>query len=103
MVLQEVSSERLHVPLSPHWPANDPLVEQFVVDRIYDLVKEAEGDVVIIVDACVIRHDAKKEVIQLLKETCFPVYATPMGKTAVDENWKRYGGVNFNFTAYFRL
>lgn len=99
MVLQEVSSERLQIPLSPHRPANDPIVEQFVVDRIHDLVKEAEGDVVILVDACVVRHGAKKEVIELLKETCFPVYSTPMGKTAIDEDWKRYGGVSFIFTS----
>ena len=94
MVYQEVSSERLHIPLSPTKPPNHPLTEKFVIDRIYDRVKEAEGDVVILVDACVIRHGVKKEVIELLQETCFPVYAAPMGKTAVDENWKRYGGVS---------
>jgi pyruvate decarboxylase len=94
MVCQEVSSERLHIPLLPTTPPNDPVEEKFVLDRIYDRVKEAEGDVVILVDACVIRHGVKKEVVELLQETCFPVYATPMGKTAVDESWKRYGGVS---------
>ena len=99
MVLQEVSSERLQIQLSPHWPTNDPLVEQFVIDRISDLVKEAESDVVVLVDACVIRHGVRKEVVALLKDTGFPVYTTPMGKTAVDENWNRYGGVSSIFTS----
>lgn len=99
MVHQEISSERLQAPLSPHRPTNDPLVEQFVIDRIFDLVKEAEGNVVILVDACVARHGVKKEVVELLKATGFPVYATPMGKTAVDEDWKRYGGVNSILTS----
>lgn len=93
MVLQEVPTERLHTPLSPNRPPNDSLKEQFVVNQIYDLAKEAEGDVVVLVDACVTRHGVKGEVLQLLKETSFPVYSTPMGKTAVDESWKRYGGI----------
>jgi len=103
MVLQEISSERLQTPLSPHRPTNDPQVEQFVIDRISDLVKEVESDVVILVDACVVRHGVKKEVVEFLKETGFPVYATPMGKTAVDENWKRYGGVSSIFTHRFSV
>lgn len=94
MVLQKVSTERLSIPLSRTQPPNDPQTEEYVVDQIYQLVKEAEGDVVVLVDACVVRHDVKKEVAQLLKETGFPVYAAPMGKTAVDENNPRYGGVS---------
>ncbi|KAF9481222.1 pyruvate decarboxylase THI3 [Pholiota conissans] len=93
MVYQTISSERLHIPLSPNFPPNDPSKEAFVIDQIYDRVTEAQGDVVVIVDACVIRHCSRKEVADFLKATSFPVYATPMGKTAVDENSKRYGGI----------
>ena len=90
--------------MSPHKPTNDPLVEQFVTDRIFDLVKQTEGDVVIFIDAYVIRHGVQNEVVKLLKDTGFPVYATPMGKIAVDENWRHYGGVSSNFTSSnFRL
>jgi len=46
-----------------------------------------------LVDACVIRHGVRKEVVDFLNETGFPAYATPMGKTAIDENDKRYGGI----------
>ena len=52
---------------------NDPATETFVVDQIEKLVKEAEGDVVIIVDACVFRYDVRDEVKEFLKKTGFPV------------------------------
>jgi len=94
MVLQEISSERLHIPLSNAPPPNLPAKEEFVIETINQRVKEAEGDVVVLVDACVIRHGVRNEVKEFLKETGFPVYATPMGKTAVDENYSRYGGVS---------
>ncbi|KIK07962.1 hypothetical protein K443DRAFT_128744 [Laccaria amethystina LaAM-08-1] len=93
MVTQEISSERLKIPLSRSHPLNDHDTEKFVIDLIAERVKEAEGDVVVIVDACVIRHDVRKEVLDLLKETGFPVYATPMGKTAINEDHERYGGI----------
>ncbi|KAF9565691.1 pyruvate decarboxylase THI3 [Agrocybe pediades] len=93
MVLQEISSERLQIPLSNAPPPNAPTKEEFVIETIHERVKEADGDVVVLVDACVIRHGVRKEVKEFLKETGFPVYATPMGKTAVDENYNRYGGI----------
>jgi len=93
MVTAQISSERLAIPLSRLQPPNDPQSEDFVLDEIEDKVKEANGDVVVIVDACVVRFDVRNEVTHFLKHTGFPVYATPMGKTAVDENYKRYGGV----------
>lgn len=69
-------------------------METFVIKTIYDLVKEAKGDVVVLTDACIMRQGVRNEVTDFLKTTEFPVFATPMGKTTVDENWKRYGGVN---------
>ncbi|KAF8964240.1 pyruvate decarboxylase THI3 [Flammula alnicola] len=93
LVYQEISSERLLIPLSPAPPLNDPQTEDFVIDQIHKLVEEAKGDAIVLVDACVIRHGVRKEVAALLEETGFPVYAAPMGKTAVDENYNRYGGI----------
>lgn len=95
IVYQEISSERLNIPLARDAPLNDPHTEAFVVDLIHERVKEAEGDVVVLVDACTIRHDVRNEVKELLLATGFPVYATPMGKSAIDENYERYGGVRF--------
>ena len=50
--------------------------------------------VVILVDACAIRHGVKKELRELAERTRFPVYAAPMGKTAISETYERYGGVS---------
>ena len=64
-----------------------------MINLIHERATAVGGDVVVLVDACVIRHGVREEVTDFLHKTGFPVYATPMGKTAVDENNKRYGGV----------
>ncbi|KXN93339.1 Pyruvate decarboxylase [Leucoagaricus sp. SymC.cos] len=96
MVHQEISGERLKIPLTRHTAPNDLQTEEFVLDLIQERVREAEGDLVVIVDACVIRFDAQQEVKDFLKATGFPVYSTPMGKTAIDESYNRYGGVKIS-------
>ncbi|GLB38474.1 putative TPP enzyme family protein [Lyophyllum shimeji] len=93
LVNEKIDSERLRIPLSRNQPQNDPQVECYVLDLIANLVNDAHGDVVVLVDACTIRHDVRGEVGELLKKTGFPVYAAPMGKTAVDETYERYGGI----------
>ncbi|KAG6901008.1 hypothetical protein C0995_002540 [Termitomyces sp. Mi166 len=93
LVSAKISTERLHTPLTRSPPPNEPQIESFVVDLIAKQFEEAEGDVVVLVDACAIRHGAKEELNEFLKKTKFPVYSTPMGKTAVDENFERYGGI----------
>ncbi|KAJ6588046.1 thiamine diphosphate-binding protein [Mycena capillaripes] len=93
LVFETISSERLKIPLSRTQPPNDPEVEEFVVGEIGKLVSNAEDDVVILVDACAIRHDVREEVDELAKKTGFPVYSAPMGKTAVSESYERYGGI----------
>ena len=64
-----------------------------MINLIHERVTAVKGDAIVLVDACVIRQGVRKEVVDFLHETGFPVYATPMGKTAIDENHKRYGGV----------
>ncbi|KAJ3573206.1 hypothetical protein NP233_g2580 [Leucocoprinus birnbaumii] len=93
MVHTEISGERLKIPLARHPAINDPQTEEFVLDLIQERVKEAGGDMVVLLDACVIRFDVQEEVKEFLKQTGFPVYAAPMGKTAIDEGYKRYGGI----------
>ncbi|KAG5349535.1 hypothetical protein C0989_003292 [Termitomyces sp. Mn162] len=93
LVSAKISTERLRTPLTRSPPPNDPQIESFVVDLIAKQFEEAEGDVVVLVDACAIRHGVKEELNEFLKKTKFPVYSTPMGKTAVDENFERYGGI----------
>ncbi|KAL7280039.1 hypothetical protein ACG7TL_006453 [Trametes sanguinea] len=90
---ERIPARRLKTPLNIEPPANDEEVEQFVLDEIVKLVEEAQNDVIILVDACAIRHGVKKEVEELYKRTGFPVYSAPMGKTAVSESYERYGGI----------
>ena len=93
LVHAKVSPERLRIPLKPIEPRVEPDVQSYVLDLVVKLFEEAKGDAVVLVDACVIRHDVRKELNDFLRKTGFPVYAAPMGKTAVDENYERYGGV----------
>jgi pyruvate decarboxylase len=94
IVFAPISSAPLSTPL-PNLPAaNDPKVEEFVVQEIVRMVKDAGEDVVILADACAIRHHVENELWELLKETNYPVYSAPMGKTIVPEDYERYGGVS---------
>ncbi|KAG6850282.1 hypothetical protein H0H93_015539 [Arthromyces matolae] len=93
LVSAKISTERLHTPLSRSAPPNNPQVESFVTDLIVKQVEDAEGDVVVLVDACALRHGVTEELNEFLRKTSFPVYSTPMGKTAVDESYERYGGI----------
>lgn len=78
-------------------PENDKETEEDVINEIAKLVEHADGSVVVIVDACAIRHGVKQELKTFLDATHFPVYAAPMGKTAINENYERYGGVCCGF------
>ncbi|KAJ6496365.1 thiamine diphosphate-binding protein [Mycena sanguinolenta] len=93
LVSEKISSEQLKTPLSRTPPPNDHEVEGLVLEEILKLVKNANDEVIMIVDACAIRHDVREEVNELAKKTAFPVYAAPMGKTAVSESYERYGGI----------
>ncbi|KAK0201639.1 pyruvate decarboxylase THI3 [Desarmillaria ectypa] len=93
IVFDKISSARLKIPLSGIPPPNEPEAEAFVLDKIEELVKAADGDVVVLLDACVVRHHARKETKELITKTGFPVYAAPMGKTAINESWERFGGI----------
>lgn len=102
LVYQKVSSERLNTPLSRLPPPNNPDTEKFVINQIVGLVEKAKDDVIILVDACAIRHDSLGELEELVQKTGFPVYSAPMGKTAVNENYERFGGVSSLSSVYSR-
>ncbi|KAI0700359.1 pyruvate decarboxylase [Cerioporus squamosus] len=88
-----IPATRLKTPLSIEPPANEPETEEFVLDEIIKLVEAADNDVILLVDACGIRHGVRHEVEELVKRTGFPVYSAPMGKTLIDESYSRYGGI----------
>ncbi|PSS06588.1 hypothetical protein PHLCEN_2v3646 [Hermanssonia centrifuga] len=93
LVHVQIPKTRLLTPLNTEPPANNADIEGFVLDEIMNLIEKADRDVVILVDACTIRHGVRKEVNELVHKTKFPVYAAPMGKTAVSETYERYGGI----------
>lgn len=94
LVSAKISSTPLRKTLVAHPIPNDPETEQSVIREIEKLAKEAEGDIIILVDACAIRNKSRDELLELCEKTGFPVYASPMGKTAIGEQYERYGGVS---------
>jgi len=92
-VYNKIPRARLNIPLKSNPKPNDSHTEEFVLGEIRKLVEAAGSEVVILVDACTIRHDVTEETWDLIERTGFPVYSTPMGKTAVPEDSERYGGI----------
>jgi len=92
-VYNKIPRGNLDTPLKPIPQTIDLHVEEFVLDSIQKLVEKAGQDVVVLVDACTIRHDVTDEVSDLIQRTRYPVYSAPMGKTAVPEDSERYGGI----------
>src|SRR5882762_2931336 len=97
LVYDRIPRGQLDTPLTTGVPPNDPNVESFVIDEIVTLLEKAGPDVVVLVDACAIRYHLQDELLEFLQRTGFPVYSAPMGKSAVPENYERYGGVRSRF------
>ncbi|KAF7317234.1 Pyruvate decarboxylase [Mycena chlorophos] len=95
LVYAKIPSDRLKIPLSHAQAPNDPEIEKAALNEIVQLVDRASANdnIVILVDVCAVRHDARAEVNELVKKTGFPVYASPMGKTVVPEDFEGYGGI----------
>lgn len=92
MVMQKVEGERLKKPIDLTLPQNDPEKEDYVVGTILKHLQHAKNPV-ILVDACAIRHRVLEEVEDFVQMSGLPTYVAPMGKGAVDETHKNYGGV----------
>lgn len=92
MVQAKVEGARLKEPIDLSEPPNDPESEAYVVDVVLKYLRAAKNPV-ILVDACAIRHRVLDEVHDLIEKTNLPVFVTPMGKGAVNEEHPTYGGV----------
>ncbi|KAF9650215.1 pyruvate decarboxylase [Thelephora ganbajun] len=88
-----VSATPLQIPLDFTIPENDTATEAAVLDVIVKQVSTAQDRVVVIVDGCALRYGVTGEVKDFLRKTKFPVFVAPMGKSAVDESYERFGGV----------
>ncbi|KAI1082622.1 pyruvate decarboxylase [Whalleya microplaca] len=92
MVTAKVEGERLQTEIDLRSPPNDEDKENYVVDVILKSLHAAQRPVVLI-DACAIRHRVLPEVHDLIEKTQLPVFVTPMGKGAINEQHPSYGGV----------
>ncbi|KAG9235233.1 thiamine diphosphate-binding protein [Amylocarpus encephaloides] len=92
MVQKKVEGERLNTPIDLSYPINEPEREDYVVEVVLKYLLAAKNPV-ILVDACAIRHRVMDEVHDLIDKTQLPVFVTPMGKGAVNEQHANYGGV----------
>ncbi|ODV98341.1 hypothetical protein PACTADRAFT_53720 [Pachysolen tannophilus NRRL Y-2460] len=92
LVTAPVERSLLDTPIDLELQPNNQEVESDFIEDILKMIKDAKNPV-ILVDACATRHSVKLETKQLIEATKFPVFVTPMGKGAVDENNPRFGGV----------
>lgn len=92
MINKKVEGERLKTPIDLSLPRNDPEKEDYVVDVVLRYLHAAKKPV-ILVDACAIRHRVLDEVHDLVVASGLPTFVAPMGKGAVNETHKNYGGV----------
>jgi pyruvate decarboxylase len=92
IIQKKIEGERLKTPIDLAFPTNDLDKEDYVVDVVMKYIYGAKNPV-ILVDACAIRHQVIPEVHDLIAKTQLPVFVTPMGKGAVNENHPTYGGV----------
>lgn len=92
MVAAKVNGDRLKKPIDLSLPENNPEKEDYVVDVVLKYLQSAKNPV-ILVDACAIRHRALEEVHDLVEASGLPTFVAPMGKGAVNETHKNFGGV----------
>jgi len=92
IVAAKVNGDRLKQPIDLSLPENDPEKEDYVVNVVLKYLHAAKNPV-ILVDACAIRHRVLEEVRDLVEASNLPAFVAPMGKGAVNETYKNFGGV----------
>lgn len=92
MAYKEIDSAPLSTPLNLEVPKNDISTENECVERIFDLLYSAKKPI-ILCDACCVRFHLQDAARELVEAWQCPVFVTPMGKSAVDETHRLYGGV----------
>ncbi|CAF4583364.1 unnamed protein product [Rotaria sp. Silwood2] len=79
-------------PLNLSITCNPKDDHQAALETVLSLVIKAEN-IIVIVDACAIRHEMMEIVIRFIEHTQLPVYVTPMAKGSIDENHLQFRGV----------
>lgn len=81
-----------NLKLNLETPANNEDAENEFADNVIDLMSKAKKPIILI-DACVSRHDAETEASEFARLTNFPVFSTPMGKGSYDEDSPEFCGL----------
>ncbi|CAF0788339.1 unnamed protein product, partial [Didymodactylos carnosus] len=79
-------------PLDLKIPLNPPEEHEAAITAILNVTEKAES-IVVVVDACTLRHQVQKEVLKFVEHAQLPVYVTPMGKGGIDEHHPQFRGV----------
>ncbi|KAG1056924.1 hypothetical protein G6F43_001232 [Rhizopus delemar] len=78
-------------PLNFSVPKNPTQTQDVALKVVLDAISQAKHPI-IVVDACVQRHNLVQEAIEFVKRTGFPTYVAPMGKGIVPEGLVNYRG-----------
>ncbi|KAH8754633.1 pyruvate decarboxylase [Diaporthe sp. PMI_573] len=92
MVGEKVEGERLKAPIDLTEPKNEEQPETDAVDAILRHVYAAKSPI-ILADAGALRYRVLSEIYGLARKTGLSIFVTPMGKGAVAETDRLFGGV----------
>ncbi|CCH59698.1 hypothetical protein TBLA_0B08820 [Henningerozyma blattae CBS 6284] len=87
-----IKSNLLNKDLDFTLESNNEISQDDVIELILKNIYRCKKPV-IVVDACVTRHNIEKETEELFRRTKFPVLVTPMAKGSVDESLPEFAGV----------
>lgn len=78
-------------PLNLRPPKNPAKTQEVCLKIVLDAIQKADHPV-IVVDACIQRHNLLKEANEFVKKSKFPTYVSPMGKGLISEDLENYRG-----------
>jgi pyruvate decarboxylase len=87
----ELPDSLINKPLDFSIPRNPPEVQEIVLEKILELIKDAKRPA-IVVDGCVLRHHLEKEANEFARRSGFATFTAPMGKGAIDESLPNFRG-----------
>lgn len=79
-------------PLNLSIARNPKDVHQAALQTVLDLARKSQN-IIVIVDACAVRHEMMKSVLEFVERTKLPVYVTPMAKGSINEDHPQFRGV----------
>jgi pyruvate decarboxylase len=90
LINYEVSLPEIR-PLNITVPRNPAKTQEVALRVVLEAINKSQHPIVI-VDACIQRHNLQKEAAAFIKRSGFPTYVAPMGKGIVPEEYANYRG-----------